>query len=180
MAVDAVSPEGPADMAGMKGGDRIIRIGDKKIANVYDYMAGTRNNKAGDLVEVAVLRDGTEHVLKVALARRNSPGARWSLSNLVRLARWDWSGRSVAENRAPGAGRGGRREASPGKVKHVWRRSGLIKATRAQSLTVPRPVPIPPPRTDDARFKCSRLCFTHLPGRPIVSLNVGCAARSAA
>ena len=68
MAVDAVSPEGPADMAGMKGGDRIIRIGDKKIANVYDYMAGTRNNKAGDLVEVAVLRDGTEHVLKVALA----------------------------------------------------------------------------------------------------------------
>ena len=73
-------------MAGMKGGDRIIRIGDKKIANVYDYMAGTRNNSRR-LVEVAVLRDGTEHVLKVALARRNSPGARWSLSNLVRLER---------------------------------------------------------------------------------------------
>lgn len=68
MGVDAVSPEGPAELAGMKAGDRIIRIGGKSVANVYDYMAATRNNKAGDAVDVLVLRDGREQALKVTLA----------------------------------------------------------------------------------------------------------------
>ena len=68
MGVDAVTPEGPADMAGMKAGDRIIRIGDKDVANIYDYMAATRNNKPGDTVDVTVLRDAKEVVLQVTLA----------------------------------------------------------------------------------------------------------------
>ncbi|MEK7757108.1 MAG: M28 family peptidase, partial [Planctomycetota bacterium] len=68
MAVDAVSPEGPAELAGMKAGDRILRIGGKSVANVYDYMAATRNNKAGETVDVLVLRDGQEQTLKVTLA----------------------------------------------------------------------------------------------------------------
>ena len=68
MGVDAVSPEGPAEIAGMKAGDRIVRVGGKSVANVYDYMAATRNNKAGDTVEVVVLRDGQEQTLKVTLS----------------------------------------------------------------------------------------------------------------
>lgn len=68
MGVDAVNSDGPADLAGMKAGDRIIRIADKKIANIYDYMAATRNNKPGDEVEVVVVRDDKEITLKVKLA----------------------------------------------------------------------------------------------------------------
>ncbi|MFQ5464228.1 MAG: M20/M25/M40 family metallo-hydrolase, partial [Phycisphaerae bacterium] len=68
MAVDAVTAQGPAAMAGMKPGDRIILIGGKKIANIYDYMASTRGNKPGDAVEVVVLRDGRELKLLVTLA----------------------------------------------------------------------------------------------------------------
>lgn len=68
MAVDAVNPDGPADIAGMKAGDRIIRIGGKDVANIYDYMAATRNNDPGDTVEVVVLRDDKELTLKVTLA----------------------------------------------------------------------------------------------------------------
>ncbi len=68
MAVDQVSPQGPADLAGIKTGDRIVRIGDKEVANIYDYMAATRGNKAGDTVTVIVLRDGQKVTLQVTLA----------------------------------------------------------------------------------------------------------------
>lgn len=68
MSVDMVTTEGPADVAGMKPGDHIIRIGGKPVANIYDYMAATRNNNPGDTVEVVVMRDDTEVTLKVTLA----------------------------------------------------------------------------------------------------------------
>ncbi len=67
MSVDAVNSDGPADLAGMKAGDRIIRIGGKDVANIYDYMASTRKNNPGDTVEVVVLRDGKEITLQVTL-----------------------------------------------------------------------------------------------------------------
>lgn len=68
MLVDAVSPQGPASVAGMKKGDRIIRISGKDVANVYDYMAATRDNSPGDEVSVVVLRGGKEINLKVTLS----------------------------------------------------------------------------------------------------------------
>lgn len=68
MGVDGVSPEGPAQLAGMQAGDRIISIGGKMVNNVYDYMASTRNNKPGDVVEVIVLRGGERVTLSVTLA----------------------------------------------------------------------------------------------------------------
>ncbi|MCH7490207.1 MAG: M28 family peptidase [Gemmatimonadetes bacterium] len=68
MVVEQVSPQGPADLAGMKAGDRIIRIDEKKVANIYDYMAATRNKHADDTVRVVVLRDGREVTLQVMLA----------------------------------------------------------------------------------------------------------------
>jgi S1-C subfamily serine protease len=68
MLVEAVNAEGPADLAGMKAGDRILRIGETKVSNIYDYMASTRKNKAGDVVEVVVLRGDNEVTLSVTLA----------------------------------------------------------------------------------------------------------------
>ncbi len=68
MKVEAVNPQGPADVAGIKAGDRIISISGKKVSNVYDYMASTRSNNPGDTVVVVVVRDGREISLKVTLS----------------------------------------------------------------------------------------------------------------
>lgn len=68
MGVDSTNPDGPAELAGMKAGDRIIRINSNEIANIYDYMAATRNNRPGDTVDVVVVRDGKELTLHVTLA----------------------------------------------------------------------------------------------------------------
>jgi hypothetical protein len=68
MLVDAVSLEGPAETAGMQGGDRIVEIGGQPVQNIYDYMAATRSNKAGDTVTVVVARDGRERTMQVTLA----------------------------------------------------------------------------------------------------------------
>ena len=68
MLVEAVNAQGPADLGGIMAGDRIIRIGETKVSNVYDYMASTRKNKAGDAVEVAVLRGDKELTLTVTLS----------------------------------------------------------------------------------------------------------------
>ncbi len=68
MRVDAVNPEGPADLAGMKTGDRIVSIAGKPVANIYDYMASTRNSKPGDTVKVELLRGDKEMTINVELS----------------------------------------------------------------------------------------------------------------
>lgn len=65
-----VRPGSPADKAGLRGGDILIRFGDKPIRNLYDFTFALRASKVGDVVEVKVLRDGKELTAKVKLEQR--------------------------------------------------------------------------------------------------------------
>ncbi len=47
----------PAKEAGLEAGDLIIQIGDKKIADIYEYMETLSDYDVGDTMEVTVLRD---------------------------------------------------------------------------------------------------------------------------
>jgi len=60
----------PAEKAGMKSGDIIVRFGDKKIENIYDYTYALQEHKAGETVTVVVLRDNKEVSLNVTLEKR--------------------------------------------------------------------------------------------------------------
>ncbi len=62
---------GPADKAGLKGGDIIIEFGTKKIENIYDFTYALDAVKIGEAVEVVVMRDGQKVKLKVTPEARN-------------------------------------------------------------------------------------------------------------
>lgn len=66
-ALQGVTPGGPADKAGIRGGDIIIQLGDNKIGNLADFDTALRKFKAGDKVPVTVQRGGAEVKVEVTL-----------------------------------------------------------------------------------------------------------------
>ncbi|NOZ45199.1 MAG: M20/M25/M40 family metallo-hydrolase [Chlorobi bacterium] len=67
MRVDAVTPQGPAFVAGMKKDDVIIAIAGKSVHNIYEYMDRMSRLKFGQTITVDVMRDSTKIVLLVQL-----------------------------------------------------------------------------------------------------------------
>ena len=59
--ISGVRSGGPADKAGMQGGDIIVEFAGKGMANIYDYTYALDAVKIGEPVEVVVMR-GTERV----------------------------------------------------------------------------------------------------------------------
>jgi len=55
-----VRADGPADKAGLLGGDIIIKFAGQEIKNIYDYTYALGAVKIGEPVEVVVLREGKE------------------------------------------------------------------------------------------------------------------------
>ncbi len=68
LVVDTVLDGLPAHTAGMKRGDRIVKINDTEIRDIYGYMRMLKEFKVGDHVAVVVVRKGEEVTLEVELA----------------------------------------------------------------------------------------------------------------
>jgi predicted metalloprotease with PDZ domain len=68
--LNGVREGSPAEKAGLKAGDIIIRFGDKTIKNIYDYTYALQDHRPGDLVDVVVKRGGEQVTLKVTLTAR--------------------------------------------------------------------------------------------------------------
>ena len=65
LRVDAVLPDKPAFNGGIKDGDIIIKMGDKPVSDIYEYMHRLSEYNKGDKVEVVVVRDNMEVSLEV-------------------------------------------------------------------------------------------------------------------
>jgi Peptidase family M28/PDZ domain/PA domain len=70
LSLTGVREGGPAAQAGLKGGDLIIKVGDRAIGTIYDYMESMDKHKPGEKVEVVVKRDGKDVTLPVTLGSR--------------------------------------------------------------------------------------------------------------
>ena len=69
--LSGVRAGGPADKAGLKGGDIIVEFGGQQIANIYDYTYALDAVKIGQPVEVVVVRAGNRVKLTVVPEARN-------------------------------------------------------------------------------------------------------------
>jgi C-terminal processing protease CtpA/Prc len=65
-----VSPGSPAEKGGLRGGDVLVRFGEKEIRNIYDYTYALGERKPGDVVVLLVKREGKEVPLEVTLGSR--------------------------------------------------------------------------------------------------------------
>lgn len=65
LVLDGVRDDSAADKAGIKGGDKIVKIGDKEVKNISDYMFMLGEMKAGDTYDLVVMRDGEKVMLKI-------------------------------------------------------------------------------------------------------------------
>jgi len=60
----------PADSAGLKGGDTIVRFDGVRVDNIYDYTFALRSRRPGQKVRITIKRDGAERELVATLRRR--------------------------------------------------------------------------------------------------------------
>jgi Zn-dependent M28 family amino/carboxypeptidase len=70
LLLDGVREDSPAARAGIKAGDRIVKLAGRDVHNVYDYTYALGELKAGQEYEVEVLRAGERLKLKITPAAR--------------------------------------------------------------------------------------------------------------
>jgi hypothetical protein len=70
MKIGGIRPGGPAEKAGLKSGDVIVKMAGKNVLNIYDYMGILAELKAGDVVEVQVQRGEQAVTVSATMASR--------------------------------------------------------------------------------------------------------------
>ena len=67
LGVGGVTAGGPASIAGMKKGDKIVAIEGMPVTNIYDYMARLKKLKPGQRISVDIIRNGKKQILMILL-----------------------------------------------------------------------------------------------------------------
>lgn len=65
-----VREDSPAERAGLREGDVIVRFGAREVADLYAFTYALREHEPGDVVEIVVLRGGERVSLEATLGRR--------------------------------------------------------------------------------------------------------------
>jgi S1-C subfamily serine protease len=68
--IDGVRDDSPASKAGLKAGDRIVKIGTREVKNVYDYTYALGEMKAGEEYVIEIIRGTDRLTLKITPIQR--------------------------------------------------------------------------------------------------------------
>ncbi len=75
MLVMQVEKDGPADKAGIKSGDLLLKIGKQKLSRSSDLTVTVGSAKPGDKLQVSILRDGKTIEKTITVGKRSSKSA---------------------------------------------------------------------------------------------------------
>jgi len=67
-----VTPDSPAAKAGLKEGDRVLKIGDQEVSNADGFIQAVASHKPGDKVSLHISRSGQEQDIEVTLGERSA------------------------------------------------------------------------------------------------------------
>ncbi len=70
LRLTGIRPGSPADSGGLKSGDVIVEFAGKPVKDLFSYSDALYAQKPGDVVKIAVLRDGKRVELSVTLGKR--------------------------------------------------------------------------------------------------------------
>jgi aminopeptidase YwaD len=70
LKLDAVRDGSPAAAAGLKAGDRVVKLAGRDVKNVYDYTQALSEMKAGQEYDIEVVRDGQHLTMKITPVAR--------------------------------------------------------------------------------------------------------------
>ncbi|HEY3025515.1 MAG TPA: M20/M25/M40 family metallo-hydrolase [Pyrinomonadaceae bacterium] len=70
LKLDGVRDDSPAAKAGLKAGDRVVKLAGREVKNVYDYTYALGEMKAGQEYEVEIVRGSERLTLKITPAAR--------------------------------------------------------------------------------------------------------------
>jgi Zn-dependent M28 family amino/carboxypeptidase len=70
LLIDGVRDDSPASKAGLKAGDRIVKIGTREVKNVYDYTYALGEMKAGEEYVIEIIRGTDRLTLKITPIQR--------------------------------------------------------------------------------------------------------------
>lgn len=73
--VSRVVPDSPADRAGLRKGDVIVRVGSRSVDSPEVLMDAVRSSRAGQSVGITIVRDGARQTVHVRLASRSETGS---------------------------------------------------------------------------------------------------------
>ena len=65
LRLDSVNSGGPADIAGLRGGDIVVELGGQKVENIYDYMFAIDSLKPKEETTVTVQRGRERLTFKI-------------------------------------------------------------------------------------------------------------------
>jgi hypothetical protein len=68
--ITGVRPGSPAEKAGVRAGDVVVKFAGVDVKTLEDLTFALRGRRAGDEIQVVVLRDGREHTVSAVLAER--------------------------------------------------------------------------------------------------------------